>query len=331
MAAPVPATKSYDLSGGALREDLQDIIYDISPMDTKFISTAGRGTAQSTTHEWLVDALAAATNNAAIEGDDHSAVARSLPSRLKNYTQISREDIVVTGTSRALNNAGMREILAYHTARAGREIKRDMEYGVLNNNPATAGSSVSARVSASVPNWIYSGQHYKATNSSGTLLQTTQTTTAPASGFAKSDGTTWTNSATAFTEAMLSDMLKLAWSTGGEVDTILCDSVAFNKFSTFTGVAQRFRDVGSRQPAQIIGYADLYVSPYGTHKLVLSRYMPANSAYALQMDKWEIAYLRPFATEEIAKAGDSDKRMLLAEWTLVAKNPLANAKAHGVA
>lgn len=325
MAAPVPATKAYDLAGGALREDLQDVIYDISPMDTIFLSRAGRGRAKSTTHEWLVDSLTAAAANAAIEGDDHSGTARGLPSRLKNYTQISRKDIVVTGTARAVDNAGMREILAYHVARAGKEIKRDMEYSMLNNSPASAGTSVSPRVSGGVPNWIYSGQHYKDST------QTTQTTTAPVSGFATATGGSWTASATAYVEDDLKDMLKLAWSTGGEVDTILCDSVAFNKFSSFTGVATRFRDVGSRQPAQIIGYADLYVSPYGTHKLVLSRYMPANSAYALQMDMWEVAYLRNFMVEEIAKAGDSDKRMLLAEWTLVAKNPLANAKAHGVA
>jgi hypothetical protein len=125
-------------------------------------------------------------------------------------------------------------------------------------------------------------------------------------------------------------MLQLAWSTGGEVDTVLCDGVAFNKFSTFTGVATRFRDVASKSAAQIIGFADIYVSPYGSHKLVLSRYMPANSAYCLQMDMWSVDYLRPFAVSEIAKAGDSDKRMLLAEWSLKCKNPLANSKAHGV-
>lgn len=298
--------------------------YDISPMDTIFMSSIGRGSASSTTHEWLTDQLAAAAANKAIEGDDFSANARTLPSRLKNYTQISRKDIVVTGTARALNNAGMREILAYHTVRAGKEIKRDMEFEMLANNPASAGTSPSPRVSGGVPNWIYSGQHYK------TSAQTLQTTTAPVSGFATATGGSWTNSATAYVESDLRDMLKLAWSTGGDVGTVLCDSIAFNKFSTFTGVATRFRDVASRQPAQIIGYADVYVSPYGQHKLALSRYIPANSAYALQMDMWEVAYLRSFRTEEIAKAGDSDKRMLLAEWTLVCKNPLANAKAHGV-
>lgn len=151
------------------------------------------------------------------------------------------------------------------------------------------------------------------------------------SGFATATGTTWTASATAYVEDDLKDMLKLAWSTGGEVDTVLCDSIAFNRFAAFTGVATRFRDVGSRQAAQIIGYADLYVSPYGTHKLVLSRYMPANTAYGLQMDKWSIAYLRPFQTIDIAKVGDSDRKTILAEWTLVCKTPLANCKAHGVA
>lgn len=325
MAAPTGATKSYDLSGNTLREDLRDIIYDISPMDTWFLTGAGRGSCKSTTHEWLTDQLATAGANKAIEGDDFSANVRTQPSRLKNYTQISRKDVQVTGTSRAVDNAGMADILSRHTARMGREIKRDMEYECLNNNPASAGTSPSPRVSGGVPNWIYAGQHYK--NSA----QTTQTTTAPVSGFATATGGSWTNSATAYVEADLKDMLKLAWSTGGEVDSVLCDSVAFNKFSTFTGIATRFRDVGSKQPAQIIGFADVYVSPYGQHKLVLSRYMPANSAYCLQMDMWEVAYLRNFAIQDIAKVGDGDRKSLLAEWTLVAKNPLANSKAHGVA
>ena len=324
MAAPVPATKSYDLSGNALREDLQDIIYDISPMDTIFMMRAGRGTCGSTVHEWQTDALAAAAANAAIEGDDHSAVARALPSRLKNYTQISRKDIVVTGTSRKLNTAGFKEILGFHVARASKEIKRDMEFGMLSASRASAGTSVSPRVSGGVPNWIYSGQHYK------TSAQTTQTTTAPASGFARSTGTSWTASPTAYVEVDLRDMLKLAWSTGGEVDITLCDSVSFNRFSAFTGVATRFRDVASRAPAQTIGFSDVYVSPYGTTQLVLSRWMPANSAYCLQMDMWSVNYLRPFSVQEIAKAGDSDKRMLLSEWTLVCKNPLAHSKAHGI-
>ena len=325
MTAPTGATKSYDQSGNVLREDLRDIIYDISPMDTIFMTSAGRGRAKSTIHEWQTDALVAAGANKAIEGDDFSANTRTQPTRLKNYTQIVRKDIQVSGTSRAIDAAGFADQMAYHTSRAAKEIKRDMEFEFLNNNPASAGTSPSPRVSGGVPNWIYSGQHYKASS------QTLQTTTALVSGFATATGGSWANSATAYAEADLKDMLKLAWSTGGETDTVLCDSTAFNRFSTFTGVATRFRDVGSKQAAQIIGYSDLYVSPYGTHKLVLSRYMPSGTAYCLQTDMWEVAYLRNFMVSDIAKVGDVDRKMLLAEMTLVCKNPLANAKAHGVA
>ena len=324
MAMPSTATASYNMSGNVLKENLRDIVYDISPMDTVFLNGAGRGSCKSTLHEWMTDNLVAAAGNAQLEGDDFSASSRTMPSRLKNYCQISRKDIVVTGTARSVDAAGMREVLSYHVARAGKEIKRDIEYGLLNNNRGTAGSSTAARVSSSVPNWITVGQHYKAS------AQTTQTTTGVSSGFCTSDGSTWTASPTAYVEADLRSMLQLAWSTGGEVDTVLCDSVAFNKFSTFTGVATRFRDVASKQAAQIIGYADVYVSPFGQHKLVLSRYVPANTAYALQMDMWEVAYLRNFHVEDIAKVGDAERKMLLAEWTLVCKNPSANSKAHGI-
>jgi hypothetical protein len=326
MATPVVlATKSYELSGGVLKEDLRDIIYDISPMDTWFFTHAGRGKAKSVTHEWLIDNLASPAANAFAEGEPFSAQANVNPTRLKNSTMITRRDFAVTGTAQKVANAGMREMLAFQTAKKAKENKRDIEFHCLNNNPHSAGTSVSPRVAGAVPNWITSGQHYK--NST----QTTQSTTAPVGGFATATIPGIAASPTAYVEADLRGMLQLAWSTGGEVDTVLCDSVSFNKFSTFTGVAQRFRDVASKSAAQIIGYADVYVSPYGSHKLVLSRYCVANTAYALDMSTWEIAYLRDFQVLDSGRDGDQERRTLLAEWTLVAKTPSANAKAHGVA
>lgn len=325
MAATVAAHKAYDLVGGTLREDLEDVIYDISPMDTYFFSNIGRGTSKSTTHEWLTDSLAAAAANLQMEGDAFTAAARTLPARLKNYTSISKKDIEVTRTAQKVNNAGMSKLMAYATFQSSKEVKRDIEFMMLNNIPASAGSSVLPRASGGVPNWIYSGQHYKHS------AQTAQTTTAPVSGFATATGGSWTGSATAYAETDLRDMIKLAWSAGGEVDVVLCDAVAYNRFSAFTGVAQRVRDVASRQAAQIIGHGDIYVSAYGTVKLVLSRYIMANTAFGLQMDMWETAFLDPFQTVDIAKVGDAERKQIIVEWTLVAKNPLANCKAHGVA
>lgn len=324
MAATANASKSYDLSGGALREDLENIIYDISPMQTIFLTRAARGTAKSTTHEWLTDSLTAPGANAQIEGDAFSATARSHPSRLKNYTQISTKQIEVTGTSRAVDTAGLDDLFLYHTARAGKELKRDLETMMLDAASATAGVSSSARVAASVFNWIYDTNHIKLTG------QTTVTTTPVASGFAKGTGIAGSTSATAFLVTDLNSMLQQAWSTGGETDTILCGPLVYNKISTFTGLATRFRDVSSRQQAQIINAADVYVSAYGAHNIVLSRWVRSDICYALQMDTWSVNYLRPMQTIEIAKVGDADRRLLLCEWTLVAKTPLANTKATNI-
>jgi len=322
MAATVAASKAYDLVGGALKEDLQDMIYDISPMETVFLNGIARLSCASTTHEWLTDALAAPTKNAAIEGDAHAPTARALPSRLKNYTQIARKDIEVTGTANAVDNAGMAKLMAYHTARAGKEIKRDMEKDLLSDEPASAGTSVSGRVSAGAEAWIYSPNHISVNQAAG---GTGPTTTAPVSGFAVSPVTD--GSATAFTNTGLNAMLQQSWSCGGEVDVILVGPTLYNTISGFTGIATRFRDVGSRQQAQIIGAADVYVSPYGSHKIMLSRYSRSTTVFCFDMKTWGVAYLRPFQVTEIAKVGDADRKMLLAEYTLCAKSPLANTKA----
>ena len=318
MTATVGASKSYDLSGGALREDLENMIYDISPMETNFMSNIGRSRVESTTHEWLTDALTAAAHNANIEGDAFSAAARSHPSRLKNYTQIARKDIEVTGTAQAVNNAGMAKLMAYHTARAAKEIKRDMEKDLLSDEPASAGLSTAPRVSAGAEAWIYAPNHIG-------INQTGATTTAPVSGFATSPVTD--GSATAFTEAGLKSMLQKAWSAGGTTDTILVGASLYNSISLFTGIATRYRNVESRSQAQIIGAADVYVSAYGSHRIVLNRYMRTTTVFCFELSTWSVGYLRPFAVEPIAQVGDAVRNMLRAEYTLVAKSPRANTKA----
>ena len=318
MAATVLASKSYDLSGGALREDLRDIIYDISPMDTIFMTRIGRGTAKSTTHEWLTDSLTAAAANAQVEGDAFAAGSRALPSRLKNYTQISRKDFEVTGTAEKVDNAGMNSLMAYHTARAAKELKRDIEVGLLSSGGATAGGSTSARVSAGAEMWIYRPNHIAAST------QTTATTSVPTSGFAK--GPLVAGSAVALTEDKLKLALQQAWSCGGETDVILCGPTLYNTISNFTGIATRFRDVGSRQQAQIIGAADVYVSAFGSHNIVLSRWCASDTLFCLDMKTWEVAYLRNFQTVDVAKIGDAERKMILAEYCLVAKSPSANTK-----
>jgi hypothetical protein len=107
--------ETFDAVGG--REDLQNVIYDISPTDTPFMSSIGTGAASAVKHEWQTDSLAAAASNAQIEGDDSPSAALSATSRVFNYTQISYKPVMVSGTQEAVDNAGRNSELAYQITR----------------------------------------------------------------------------------------------------------------------------------------------------------------------------------------------------------------------
>ncbi len=317
MAVPTNTVQTYAQVG--IREDLSDIIYDISPMDTYFFSNADRLTAKNTRHEWQTDALTAPNgDNAYIEGDDFSAQAYTATTRIANICQISRKDVIVSRTSNKVNTAGRKQELAYQLVRKGKELKRDIETACVQNKAATVGAAASARVSASVETWIHSGAHVKGTS------QTTASTTAPVAGLASTIGVDGT--AEAFTEVELKAALQQAWSAGGETDVILLGPTLKSKLDQFTGIATRFRNVAAGQQADIVGAADVYVSDFGSHKVVLSRYMRASVVLCLDMEMWGIAWLDPIQMQDIAKSGDSEKRLIVGEWTVVAKSPLANAK-----
>jgi hypothetical protein len=103
MAQATNTFETYDAVGN--REDLQNVIYNISPTDTPFMSSIGSGNAESTKHEWQTDSLASAASNAQIEGDDSPSAALSATSRVFNYTQISYKPVMVSGTQEAVNHA----------------------------------------------------------------------------------------------------------------------------------------------------------------------------------------------------------------------------------
>src|SRR3546814_5816842 len=127
------------------REDLTDIIYNISPTDTPFMTSIGRGKAKAVLHELQTDSLAAAsTSNAQLEGDDVAGSTSAPTTRVHNYCQISRKDVVITGTQEVVDKAGRDSEMAYQPAKRGKELKRDMESTLLANQGEVAGDSTTA-------------------------------------------------------------------------------------------------------------------------------------------------------------------------------------------
>ena len=125
----------------------------------------------------------------------------------------------------------------------------------------------------------------------------------------------------AYTEALLKAGLKKCFDLGGNPDCVMMTASHKQTASGFNGIATNTNDIKDKR---VIGAVDVYVSDFGEVTFVPNRFQQENRVDILEMDKWELSYLRPFQTKELAKTGDSDKRMLLTEYTLTARAPTAN-------
>lgn len=300
-----------------VREDLSNVITNISPEDTVFISNVGQEKADQTYHEWLTDSLKTATaDNAAIEGDAATPDARAAQNRVGNYTQISRIVIGVTGTLEAVKKAGIKGMMAYEIAKAGAEIKNDIETTVLSNNAAVVGNNSTARKTAGLQAWLRTNVS-KASNGTNPTLSSTN------DGYPNAGRQAGT--ARTYTEALLQDVLQQVWTSGGNPKMVLMNGFQKRQASSFAGIAG-IRNNVANGPATVIGSADVYISDWGRVSFTPSRFMPTNVAYVVDPSKAAVAFLRNYQTEELAKTGDAENRMLLAEYCL----KVHTEKAHGI-
>lgn len=316
MAIVTGTTSSFTSIGQ--REDLTDVIYDISPTETPFMSSIPRVTASATFHEWQTDALASATNNAQLEGDDVAFTTAVPTTRVGNHTQISRKEVVVSGTLRAVDQAGRDDELAYQIAKQGRELKRDMEVGLVQNGADTAGTATAARTLAGVESWL---------STNNTHLGVGAGTTPGVSGgrvqVAPTDGTQL-----AFTKASLDDVIQQVWVSGGNPGTIMTGPFNKTAVSDFSGVTAVNSNVDTNDPnaAVIIAGVDLYRSDFGTLRVVPNRFSRDRTALVLDFEFWAVAFVRGIEREPLAKTGDADKEMLITEYTLEARNEASSGK-----
>lgn len=297
------------------REDLSDTIYRIDPSDTPLYSSIERERATATKHEWQTQALTPANpNNAQFEGDDNAAPdAVVATTRLGNYLQIQVKIPRVTGTQDVVLHAGRGSELDYQVMLKGLELKRDVEATLLSNTAQNAGAPATPRQMSTVLSWIFTN----------TNIGTGGANPANALG----TGTRTDGTQRSFTESMLKNVLQQIWQSGGKPDTILLG--AFNKqvFSTFTGRGTPIQDQAEKT---ITAGVDLYQSDFGNLKAVPERFMridpvssrPGREVLVIQTDLWAMAALngRNFISFQLAKTGDTERRELLVEHTLVARN-----------
>lgn len=290
------------------REDLSDEIYNISPVETPFMAAIGKNKATAVTHEWQIDSLAAAAANAQLEGDDITTFGTAAyTTRLANTTQISYKTVSVTGTQDAIDKAGREKEMTYQLVKRSNELKRDMEFILTNNQapvPQSSASALTARALRPLCGWYTTNDDRGATGTDGSASA------------AAGNGTQ-----RALTESLVKKVLQAAWTQGGAPNMILVGP--FNKmvFSTFTGNASRVKEAEDKK---LIAAIDVYEGDFGKQKIVAGRFNRDRDCHVLDTSMWAVSYLRKMQTVDLAKTGDAEKAMILAEYTLESRNEAAS-------
>jgi len=308
MAQPSNTFDSYDANG--IREDLENVIYNISPEETPFYSSLKKVKASNTLHEWQTDTLRASADNKHIEGDDTTANAMTGTERLGNYTQIFKNAVTVPDTDEGLDKAGRSAEMAYQTLKIAKEQKLDIEKALFANNARVAGSATVARELAGAPSWMTSNITNAGTGAANATGDGTD---------ARTNGTQ-----TAFTQADFDSAMQSIWNNGGRPDSVYLSSYQMNIALGFTGNNNQRSSVQAGDK-KVVKSLDVYVTPWGTVEFTPTRENAGRDVFIMQNDMWSCAALRPTKNTALAKTGDSTKRQVLTELTLICKNEAASA------
>ncbi len=313
MSLPSNTLASFSAVGN--REDLSDIIYDISPAETPFLSKIPKSKATGVKHEWQTHSLTAASaTNKVLEGDDATTDAATVTARVYNYRQISDKVARVTGTQEVVDKAGRRSEMAFQMEARMKELKRDVESRLLSNIASAAGDATTAPECAGAQAWIKTNID-KAADATASAGNGTDIHT---------DGT-----ARALQESQVEAALALAWTNGGNPTMGILNSFQKRKFAAFSGSSTKMSDGDKKK---VVNSVDIYIDPLGNEvRLVPCRQCPTDVVYFFDPEHVKFAVLRDFKTHDLAKTGDSERKQILVEYTLEMCTEKAHAAVYDLA
>lgn len=310
MTKQVNAFDTYTAVGN--REDLSDVIYNISPSDTPLMSAIGKTSASAVKHEWQKDTLAAPGANAQLEGDVVTPAASSPTTRLDNIAQIFRKTASVTGTQEKVNKAGRTSELAYQMAKRMKEIKLDIELALLQNQAKVSGDATTARKMAGIQSWLVSNvskadDGVNPTAGTGAYTRTAGTARKPE-------------------EKFVTDVMQSCYTNGGKPTMMLVapKMKGFISANFIGGVGSPVTTYRQQQSKTAGNVVEVYQTDFGLLDIVPDRVM-VNATASLDTSKniflidpkmFKLAWLRPIFREDLAKTGDAKNVMLTAECTL---------------
>ena len=354
------------------REDLADFITMITRDETPFISSIGKAKATAIYHEWQTDELEAPGDSRIGEGTDYiepvsGGGASATPAvgakfatdgpnrtRLGNYTQINGKTIAVSGTRRAVDQAGVADEYAYQLKKRGTEMKRDVEHDMIHSH------NVSAAVGNQNANARSAGGYQSFINSTDTCVYVggygAPATVADGTGRIRSAASSGTSQPSTGSLALtdIDSVMQKIYEQGGTATSIMVSPKLRRDFSDLmvsdTGVK---RELGTS--GQLRQSVDVYMSDFGDLMVVPNYIMglansiqltnsagsPGNLGATTNMaDKsalvydpmyFAIANLRPLQEVDVGQKGDSTVGMMVEELTLEVRNPKGCGAIYGLA
>jgi len=317
MAKITNAFDSYEAKGQ--REDLSDVIYNISPEETPFVSMAGKRSVSNTLFEHQTEELPTVDVSARVEGETIAALAPNNTVRNSNQCQILRRSASVTGTQAAINRAGVSDSLAHQMSLMSRALKRDVEKLMLGNSVVNTGSSASAgtaRTTAGILAKLATNIDKHSGGTNPTAAQAAIGSTARVNGTAR-----------ATTEALLKSVMKLCFdNSGDQPNQIICSSKNKQTISGFGGRASATQVVALPSKAdEVQANVSVYIGDFGTYAVSPDRFIRGDlDILMINPDYVKLAQLRAFETQDIGTTGDAFSKYVIWEGGLQVDNELAH-------
>ena len=311
MAQPTNLVDTYD-AVNTIKESLEDVIYLITPDATPFFSRSQKKSISNTLHEWNTSSLRASTlNNANIEGDETTSEARTQTTRLNNVTQIFKNSVAVSDTDTAIDHAGRSGVMASEMLKVLKEQKLDVEKTMFSNQPKNAGNASTARRMAGAATWVTTNVNFQSGNSGANP-------TGDGSDARTDDGTP-----TAFTQTKFDSVMQSVWTNGGEPDVCYLSPFNMNAALSFVGNNnQRANVVADNE--RVVNSLSVYLTPWGQISFNPSREVRGSDVWIMQSDMWHVGVLRAAKNVALAKTGDSERRQITQELTMICANESAS-------
>lgn len=300
------ATVQNTYNNEVIREDLLDIITNLSPTETQLFTGLKRGKkATNTYHEYPVDSYAAVTGTStdkkAVEGADWGDDEVTTPTREGNYTQIIKQTYKVTGTAQVVDTAGMTNPKAYQQAKALVNWKHKAEWSILHGVKAAGDASTAREM--------------------GGLFDLTTTNAVSAT--------------TTLTEQLLGDYIQLGWeNSSAKISEIYVGAFLKRVVSAMTAGATKNM---SQDDKRLVSAVDVYETDFGIAKLFLHRYIDSvvssegtHNMLLVAPETLFYSGLREPQNIDAPKGGDYEKGVILGEFTIEDRFEAANVAVKGI-